>query len=998
MRDLPHEVWTEFKNWRKFARKLERFTGHLSYLERCLQSGGLPQGFKLKNKITYTDEDLRKKCQELNDIAARKSLPIIKSWLYEEIAVLQVKVFSAENMVWQVAGETLYIDLYAQINKEVLRERRKRSLKHNKKLDQINNISKNTTNTPTTVPLECRSERKRNRRVNKNSRRRRRNNWRVSNQDKRRDEIKELLKTASEYPLPPDMFEAFNLTNHELTETQRKICSLGLKFVPTVRRYDRVRKWFDIQAFKRKLRLDLYHHRKKSNNKEKEVEEKDEEEQDIPNYPWHPKSSFEPPSGMNLALERFLDKLEQDLMDPGNEKKVKDNLSHEERQALYDLSKWNKVREEEIMIRVQDKGSRIVIEEKERYKQKMLQYLEDTNTFREDEEDQSEEYQKEVKQWVEKWKDSISEEEQVWIQKETVNPGKVYGNIKTHKDNKAYRHIISTKGTAVENLARWLEIQLKDLARAHPAFLQDTKDFLSYIEQRNQEDGPFDKEKIWLISRDIVNYYPSCNTDMCIEAVGQLLDTRTENNPPKECILDALKITMKSNNCEFLGRHFTQIEGATIGGPESASVTDIFGAIHIDKKIMENVIQDDEDWKRYRDDSWSISTNTSKEREEDKTRWMNYNVVKDKIKFTMEASQKQLVFLDTEINVKQVDDEKIILVSDMYSKETDTHQYLSPLSCHPQNQTENIPLTVANRIRCNCSDNAEDDSIFKSRLVEYKAYLMKSGHPERKIDEAFSKVAAIPRSEVLKRKTKKVQNDHRKRLIMQYEPSFPDAYKLFKKYEHILLEDNEMSNIFPRGANHFQVVYQRGGKNIKEWIAGSSINSSRGDQVIQGACSPCGKNCIDCPYLENKGQHFSSTVTKRSYKVRQEVNCESRNIIYLVTCQKCNMQGVGETENFKKRNANYRSNIRNKRITCNIERHFVESEDHNLEHFQIQIIVQLENPPRGVIKRRKRLKQFEGYWQINLCTLYPYGMNSINELEVNLKWGDKNIFYPEGLM
>ena len=52
-----------------------------------------------------------------------------------------------------------------------------------------------------------------------------------------------------------------------------------------------------------------------------------------------------------------------------------------------------------------------------------------------------------------------------------------------------------------------------------------------------------------------------------------------------------------------MGRHFTQIDGATIGGPESASLTEIYGAVFIDSKIQKNIIND-EDWKRYRDDSF----------------------------------------------------------------------------------------------------------------------------------------------------------------------------------------------------------------------------------------------------------------------------------------------------------------------------------------------------------------------------------------------------------
>ena len=58
---------------------------------------------------------------------------------------------------------------------------------------------------------------------------------------------------------------------------------------------------------------------------------------------------------------------------------------------------------------------------------------------------------------------------------------------------------------------------------------------------------------------------------------------------PVECILETLKITMTSNNEEFLKRHFTQINGATIGGPASASVTDIFGAVFIDPVAKEGV-------------------------------------------------------------------------------------------------------------------------------------------------------------------------------------------------------------------------------------------------------------------------------------------------------------------------------------------------------------------------------------------------------------------------
>ena len=63
-----------------------------------------------------------------------------------------------------------------------------------------------------------------------------------------------------------------------------------------------------------------------------------------------------------------------------------------------------------------------------------------------------------------------------------------------------------------------------------------------------------------------------------------------------------------------MGRPFTQIDGATMVDPESASVTNIYGAVLIDSKTEENIINEDEDWKRYRDDNFSISLRTFKER------------------------------------------------------------------------------------------------------------------------------------------------------------------------------------------------------------------------------------------------------------------------------------------------------------------------------------------------------------------------------------------------
>ena len=71
---------------------------------------------------------------------------------------------------------------------------------------------------------------------------------------------------------------------------------------------------------------------------------------------------------------------------------------------------------------------------------------------------------------------------------------------------------------------------------------------------------------------------------MCTEAVRKVVEENQHLflGVPVECVLETLEITMSSNNGKFANNFFTQINGATIGGPESASVTDIFWVVYID--------------------------------------------------------------------------------------------------------------------------------------------------------------------------------------------------------------------------------------------------------------------------------------------------------------------------------------------------------------------------------------------------------------------------------
>ena len=68
------------------------------------------------------------------------------------------------------------------------------------------------------------------------------------------------------------------------------------------------------------------------------------------------------------------------------------------------------------------------------------------------------------------------------------------------------------------------------------------------------------------------------------------------------------------------------------------------------------------------------------------------------IKFTHEVSKTKMSFLDTTTTVKKGN-----MTTDLYSKPTDKHQYLSPSSCHPKHCFKSIPFSQAIRVKRICS-------------------------------------------------------------------------------------------------------------------------------------------------------------------------------------------------------------------------------------------------------------------------------------------------------
>ena len=124
-----------------------------------------------------------------------------------------------------------------------------------------------------------------------------------------------------------------------------------------------------------------------------------------------------------------------------------------------------------------------------------------------------------------------------------------------------------------------------------------------------------------------------------------------------------------------------------------------------------------------------------------------------------------------------------------------------------------------------------------------------------------------------------------------------------------------------------------------------------------------------------------------------EINCATENVIYMIECQACKIQYVGETsQKLSERFSDHRSRISNYNSTKKdtlLIKHFNEGECKN-RIYNVKILETIKGNPKKngkldntvTVLRRKR----EDYWMERLHTVYPYGLN--NRLGKNLDQHD----------
>ena len=202
---------------------------------------------------------------------------------------------------------------------------------------------------------------------------------------------------------------------------------------------------------------------------------------------------------------------------------------------------------------------------------------------------------------------------------------------------------------------------------------------------------------------------------------------------------------------------------------------------------------------------------------------------------------------------------------------------------------------------------------------------------------------------------------------MTYHPALTKVYEILQKAHRHTLKSQRLSAVLPSQPR----LAFRNAQTLKDHLDRSKLKTT----YEKPGVTICGtKNCEICHIL-HQGDTFESSNTGKQYKINFSFNCNSRNVVYLLTCKICEKQYVGSTvTKFRSRFNQYKSNIN---LYGKGQRGFMQepliehffSNKHNGSHKDIKVQIIDYCDPNNPERR-------EDFWIYHLDTIYPRGLNT----------------------
>ncbi|KAL5015231.1 hypothetical protein ScPMuIL_009501 [Solemya velum] len=324
------------------------------------------------------------------------------------------------------------------------------------------------------------------------------------------------------------------------------------------------------------------------------------------------KSNWAPNRGRDSHLDCFIDTITK--FPVTNSKNFKQNISKAEQRALEKLKQ-----DETIVIKEADKGGAIVIMDKDYYREKVLDQLNDGIFYKKHSGKKT--VMKKIKHLIEHHPNSVTEKEADYLCNFQIKDSNFYGLPKVHKSSEIItaveeqkcsyievhrpkdlklRPIVAGPESETQRLSHFLDLILKPICEKIPSFVRDDMDFLNHI-------PPEVPDSTILASFDVTSLYTNIPHDLGLTAANfwiekhrDLVDRRFKT----DFLLSALQIVLEGNIFNFDGQTYEQMKGTAMGTKVAPTYANLVMG-YLEYKLYEKVKDEfDDDFKQYILEQW----------------------------------------------------------------------------------------------------------------------------------------------------------------------------------------------------------------------------------------------------------------------------------------------------------------------------------------------------------------------------------------------------------
>lgn len=704
----------------------------------------------------------------------------------------------------------------------------------------------------------------------------------------------------------------------------------GLTFVPTPKfnpNKHRLQLEFDAQQYHRRIELALYF----KDGKRKYDKTKLSHRFTLPSV-WRPPKDKLPPEMAHL-IKADLDVVKHlDLEIP-----FQPNITAEEKKELLRL-KTN----QNIVIKASDKGNAVVIMDREQYVFEANRQLSDPHYYKPLKKPIYPLVRPVVHSIIQGLFDKkfISAKQKTYL----MNPieprvRKFYTLPKIHKEQSkwtkpgeipAARPIVSDCSSETYGTAEYLDFYLTPLSQKHDSYVKDTSHFISLVKQL---DVPPDS---LFFTIDVDSLYTNIPIPEGIDAVREIFRRYPDPTRPDTELIQLLYINLTKNDFVFDKKYYLQVTGTAMGKRFAPSYANIFMA-QWEKAVLATCPLKPIIYLRYLDDIFGIWTHSEQEFQAFIKILDSFNPA---IRIKHTQSLQEVDFLDTTVykgaqfrTTGKVDVK-------VFFKPTDSHALLHRTSFHPRNTCKAIVKSQLIRFHRICTEKIE---FYRATRILFKA-LRTRGYGRSYLRTVFNTF--------LQKKTSQ-------------EGDILPIVTTYSKVSHILhpkLKKNYFSYITSQGLlpKHSTINAFKKNSNLKDILVRATLTEP---QVRDKS------NVLTQQRTFQRLRLVKSNASKLVYDIPQTFSPNTDNCVYLIYCEKCSLQYVGETgSQLKIRYQQHRYNFkRGKKLETPLVRHFF-----LLHGPHAAKVAGLESCSTWTTQERRKA---ELSWIRKLKTRQPYGLN-----------------------